>query len=579
MALTVISRPRFIIPSTTGQSVTITASGGLALFTLTGHGLTTNDHIYIYSNLSAYNGEWRATVLTANTFNIKRYPTGIADQAFVNSGTATVYRSMGINNWNCVHLPMVYIMTSDRWPINTVDTARTVSSFSNSNGYTQILLSGDLKASGSASALEQVKISGTPLLDGVYRILTWNSDINVVIDLTYSASNIFTGGTVQYYYGNYHARIRVYAGLPVGHYWRDQKPYELVAEFSQQPDASGFVRFNINEFLKKQIGILENNLLLDTLPNNLDAFCSAYITVAESYDDSNQYGTNDLNVTEFVSAYVSDVDFTIRAINAILPFKTASSGLMNGYVYRAGAAKIQFLTNFTQPTLFVGKYFDLSFIVDDSEMAGFYMLRRVKNASGTILNEFVDAIPDRDFGVYRYSVSQSAYLETIIELTLFNSTYAREVQLSETLTINVDDTCSAQDFYTTWLNHKGGFDYWNFKAETSYATNITQSQTQVKNIFPSWPNSYGEFADSIEKQTIRVSREQITLNSQYLTSDELSGLEWIVSSPLVQQLTSIYDKRTIIIDASTFPERTDNQKLLMATITARYTDDKPAQSL
>lgn len=570
MALTVVQRPVGYYLVITSVTASVSGSSGDALFTSAAHGLSTGGYVYIKSPRSAYNGYWYVEVIGVNTFKIREYATSDF-QDYIGSGNVVYDPAFATssNVWNCVHLPIVYKLKSDKWPINTVDTARTVSSFSNSNGYTQVLLSGDIRASGSADALEQVIISGTASLDGIYKILLWNSDINFVIDLSYSSTNSFAGGTMQYYYGNYHAVIRIYAGLPASHYWASYKPYELVGTIEQEPDPDGIITVNVNEYVKKQINILENNTLLDTLPNNIDAFCYFYISIAESYDDSNQYGTNDLNVTEYVSPYAADSSELV-AINAQLPFKTRSSGAMDEYLPTT-ANDQKFLTTFEEPTLFVGHYFDLSFIIPSTST--YTVQRKLYSASDVLLATVNDVVTNMQQGVYRYPIERSANLEAYMTVQITSPI------TSELLTINIDATCSPQDFYVTWLNSVGGYDYWNFKAETVYTTDTIESKTQEKNIFPNWPKSFGEFSDSRTKQTVRRTKDGVTLNSQYLESEQMDGLALIFESPLVQEMNSIYDRRTIILEGGTFNNKVDNQKLLMVTVKARYTDENPSQSL
>lgn len=569
MALTVVKSPKGRILSTAEVTASVSNSGGDALFTAAAHGLSTSNSIYIKSTRGSYNGYWYVEVITVNSFKVREYATA-ALQDYINSGNVIYFVSLGTSGWNAVHLPIVFKIQSDKWPINTVDTARTVSSFSTSNGYTELTVSGDIKASGSADALEQVKISGTVSLDGIYKILSWSSDLKFVIDLAYASSNVFTGGTVQYYYGNYHARIKIYAGLPLTHYWEPIKPYQLVGTIEQQPDPTGLVTININEFVKKRITILENNLLLDALPNNTDFLAYFYLSIAEAYDDANQYGTNDLNVTEYVSAYTDfEVDQT-AAVNACLPFKNRASGFMDEYVFRTvGTAK--WLTGFTRPVLFAGKYFDISFL--NVQTSTITIVRKCYSSSDVLLGTFNDVVTNMNTGIYRHPVERSAFLESYITLQLTGP------GTGELITIDVNTDCAAQDFYVTWLNSLGGFDYWNFTAETQYGTDTIESKTQVKNIYSNWPKSYGEFADSINQQTVRRTKDNITLNSQYLDSDQMDGLALIFESLLVQQMNSIYDRRTIILDGGSFNKKIDNQKLLMATIKAHYTDENPSQSL
>lgn len=690
MALTVIKRPQGHVLSTTENTATVSSSSG-ALFTKSTHGLSTGDYIYIYSALSAYNGYWYVQINDANSFRIFEYPTA-TQQAYVNSGTVTYYKSTYTHGWSCVHLPIVYKLKSDAWPTNGLDTARTITTFSNYSGYTYIVASGDIKATGTASALEEVVLSGTSV-DGVYKILNWFSDTNFVIDLAYSGSNVLSGGTVQYYYFNYHARIKIYAGIASGHTWQAQKAYEEIAELKAVPDSSGVITININEILKNKIEILKNDPVKDTLPNNIDAWCNFYITYAESYDDSNMY-----TVSEYVSSYTDDsATFQGYAVNSKLPFKTRSSGYLSEYL---GASR-KFLTAFTEPVLFVGQYYDIGFLND----FGSAEIKRENYTDGTIDTTTYEAVTDYDSGVYRVPVVQHGS-EDRIDLTLvvnttlgalntftnsgsgtiwttgsnpsvalapttssrllraaftsipghsYSFTYnidctdvlgvaivtfafktaasvtvgsntivmdAAEksgtitvpctapggeyfsvsiyndasagtntididtlsysggyLAISETKTVNINDDCANQDYYLTWLNIYGGFDYWNFTARKVYSVDVTGNIISDKNINTEWPKSYGEFADTIKEQTQRTSNEVIRVSSQFLTTDQEDAIKQIFSSPLVQLCTSKYDRRAVIVDPSTYRIRKDQDDLRTISFDLRYTDDIPSQSL
>lgn len=566
MSLTVVKRPEGYVLDTTAVSATVTSSSG-ALFTKVAHGLVTGDHVYIYSILSAYNGYWYVNKVSNDTFRIREYATA-SDQAFVNSGTVTYYVSATTHTWNCAHLPIVYKIKSDVWPVNAADTARTITTFSNYNGYTYIVASGDIKATGTASSLEQVILTGTSV-DGVYKILQWFSDTNFVINLAYSAANVLSSGTVQYYYYNYCAIVQVYAGLPSGHSWELQKPYELVAELSLIPDSSGIITVNIADYVKKQIEIISNNNLLDTLPNNIDAWCSFYISVAESYDDSNGY-----TVSTYTSSFATDAgSFEGYAANAKLPFKNRAIGTLSQYFYGGTTATQQkWLTTFSRPSLFAGKYFDISYINSGSVT---YVQRKVY-IRGVLKETYNDTVTGYDEGIYRYSVAQSGWNEDTITIALFN---VANVQMSELLTIDVVTDCSYQDFYLVWLNYLGGYDYWNFTARKEYLIDVLESKTQEENIYANWPNSYGEFADSINKQTLRRSKNSIAVNSQFLTSAQEDAIKLIFTSPLVQIVTSQYDRFTVIVDAGSMKVKKDQDKTRTLNFLVRYTDENPSQSL
>jgi len=581
MAITVVKYPQGYIVDTSAVQAGVSSSSG-ALFTRVGHGLNTGDFIYIISSLSAYNGYWYVNKVGADTFRIREYATA-SDVSYVNSGWVTYYKSQATHGWNSAHLPIIYKLKSDSWPINGVDTARTITTFSNWNGYTALVLAGDIKSSGTASALESVVLSGTSV-DGVYKIVQWSSDTAIVIDLLYSAANVLSSGTCQYYYLNYHAKVKVYAGLTGSHYWNASKPYELITTQKLVPDSTGIMTLNVSEFALAKIEILKNDLQQDELPNDLDSWCRIYISVAEAYDDSNMY-----TVSEYVSSYTDDTT-EVYAVNAKLPFQTRSAGTLDQYVSGGTALTYQkFLTPFTRPTLFVGHYFDVSYIVNTS-FPNLYMKRdlyRKTNGNYSLISSNIDILPDMDQGVYRYRVTQSASLEDRIDLTLYN--YYSSSTMSETKTIDVVTPCDQHDtvgMYFTWKNYLGGEDYWYFSAQKTYMVDVTENKTQTKNIYNEYPKSYSELAQSIDQQSVRKSKNVIKVNSQYLTKAQVDGIAWMVSSPLVQVLTdstvgaiTVQQLRTVLIDPSTLKKYQDRDNLYSISFTATYTDELPVQEL
>jgi hypothetical protein len=584
MAITVVKTPQGHIAGTTASTAAVSSSTGTALFTDVAHGLTTGNFVYIKSPYEAYNGYWYVQRIDDDNFFIREYAT--ADYVeYVSGSSVAYYQTRTDHGWNCVHLPIEYILKSDSWPINGVDTARTITTFTNWNGYTYLVLNGDLKSSGTASTLESVILSGVTgvggaTITGVYRIIQWFSETNIVIDLEYDAGNVLSAGTCQYYYLNYHARVKIYGGLVSGHYWDDVKPYVEIAEIRVPFDSSGLAKLDVSEYVKSQIEVFSNNLQLDTLPNNIDAFCRVKISVAESYDDSDGY-----IIEEYVSSYTEDTT-EIYAVNARQPFKTQSSGTLDDYVGGASpwGAYQKFLTPFTQPTLFDGKYFDLSFINRDA--GDVIKIDRYSYSDGnyTLISSAQTVITDMDAGIYRWPIERTGS-EDRIDVSIFNIS---AFQLSDVLTIDVDDSCSPYDttgFYLTWLNYLGGYDYWFFKAQSQYFVDVTESKTQEINIHNNWPKSYGEFAQSITKQSSRKSKNMVRLNSQYLTKDQSDAISWIVSSPLVQILTSetvnevdIITQRTVIVDSSTLKKYQDRENLYSISFTITYTDELPVQS-
>ena len=695
MALSVVKRPQPLrLTTTTG---TATTSG--TTITDVGHGLITGDYVYITDNEAT--GFWYVNKLTDDTFQIKEYPTASA-YSFVGTASLTRTEVWSAPYFNAVHNPIVYKLSSTLWPTNSVDTARTVSSYSNDLGYAKLTLSGSL---GTISELEFVKVTFTGGETAVYQVLTWYSNSIVTINLPYVGGLTFV--SVQKYYTDYHAKIRVYAGLASSHTYANQKPYELLCEIKAVPDSDGIITVNINEYLKEKIDILSNDLNLGSLPNDINSFCQFYITYAEAYS----YSEGGYTLLDYVGSYTDDSsNADLYAINASLPFKNIYSGWMSEYVFIASTYTLKFLTPMREPTLFaiqsdtlgpVSQFFDVSYIQNNSsDPTGSIHMKLDRYKNGVIVSSIFDPISLVGIGVYRYELDRSVYLEDRIDLTLvavssieslsgftnegsgeswtlgatpsittsasgvskylagsivglsglqvdftinvtftngflecvfLNSSFSpvgstfplvtgsqvesltipsgaayfafvatgggpgdaanptinsvtistSQTELSETLTVMVDDSCSPSDNFIdlSWKNHLGGMDYWRFKSFSEYGVDILKTTEADKNFYPSWPNSWGEDADTLSQETSRESVQTLTVRAENLTETQVQDLFRIKLSPLVQIVNSRTDRRTVIPDKSSFVYFKEGEKNYSMTLTLTYTDKFPSQSL
>lgn len=572
MALTILQRPQgHKLTYPTPESVSVTNNGGFAYFSYPGYGMDTGDFVFIDGNLGAYNGYWYIQdVGDDDHFYIRPYATA-ANVSYINSGTVQVSRSESTDthNWSAVHLPIIFKLSSNLWPTNSADTVRTVSSISNDAGYVNLNLSGDIKATGTAAELEFVQVFGQNA--GIYQIINWISDSDITIDMPYSAGVSFSASTVQYYYKDYHARIKVYAGLNSTHTWGAQKPYEEIVTINVVPDPDGIMTINIADFVKGKINVDTNNTALDTLPNDIDSFCQFYIETAEAYTYSNGY-TLGTNVTSFTS---DQGNFEGYAINAMLPFKTQSSGFMDDYVSSVNPAQSvaqKFLTNFEEPEIFDGQYFDLSFIIN-SNSSGFYILEQYLN-SGVIVSTVQTSLTDYDAGVYRFQVSYNSAYEKV-RVSLYSVT---NQLLSEVKEIKINADCS--NFYTdlTWKNYLGGHDHWRFNAGKQKSLNTKKTETAT-NYFTNWPKSYGKFGETIRKNASVMGNKSFLIRSQYVTNQQAEDLAGIQYALLVQEVTSETNKRTVLVDDGGFTIVEETDKLVEVMVKIKYTDDLPVQSL
>lgn len=361
MAITVISRPLGHKLDTESHSAVIVDDGtGTAVaYVAGGHNLTDGDYVYIESNFDRYNGYKYVDSTAYDYFKIKNSASEAAIE-FIQEADITFYISVLDHGWCAVHLPIVYELESSLYPSNTEEedyTPRTVVSQASNNGYTQLNLSSALGASANVKALEWIELVGDGVLEGAYQIIEVLQPWSIVIDLAYSASNDFSGYQVVNYYNNYHIKVRVYAGLTTGHRWVNEKPYELADTIELIPDSSNRARFSISTILQGYIET-RNNLTLDTLPNNLDFYVQFYISYSENYDTSD--GTT---ITVSEGSFTSDqAYFEGHAVNAKLPFKSIDAGSMSEHVDDGSTNLAKWLTLMDRPTMFIGYFFDISFL-------------------------------------------------------------------------------------------------------------------------------------------------------------------------------------------------------------------------
>lgn len=368
-------------------------SGNSALVNFTSHGLSTGDFVYVESDIDEYNGFWEVEEFNANAF----YLTDGANRVEFYQEIDVDYYQTQEHDWSSIFLPIVYKVTNELWPINTVDAERTVSSSADDNGFTDLTLSGSLR--GTVNALEFVKISGADDddLNGVWQIVEVINTSHVVINLQYDDDNDFTGATVQYYYNNLQQKVKIYAGLPADHPWEYKKPFEEVAELSLTPDENNEVMFSISDYIQSKVKI-ENNLTLYSLPLNLDAFTGFYIATGVTYDQSDNY-----SLYTTTALYQTD-EFTGYAIAGKLPFKNVYSGDYADYVYTSGSPAL-WLTNRDRLLGVEGYFFDVSFI--KNVIGAFYVTIKKYLSSDYYIEETL-SFDDFGIGVYRIPLELNA---------------------------------------------------------------------------------------------------------------------------------------------------------------------------
>lgn len=388
MAVTVISYPEGHKLAPTLYSATISNSGGDALITHSS-GVQDGTYIYIDSNFERYNGFKYVVQVSPTTFKIKELPASGNEVGYIQDADITFQASILEHAWQSIHLPIVYDLQSDLYPENIAEEAethKTIDSFSNSNGYTQIETNIDLVM---PEPLEYVSLVGNGVLAGQYQIIDVIDNHTIVLNLTYDASYDFSPYHVLKYFNNYFIEVIIYSGLSAAHRWYDEKPSTEVARIRLIPDADNRIRFSISEILKGSINV-RNNLNLDTLPNNIDFYTQFRISYRECYDD---YFAGEIVLYQ---GPITDDVFPGHAVNSMTPFKSLYQGFMSDYI-PDGETPGRWLTLFDRPIAIVGYFFDISFLLTISRD----IIVTVFKQTDTIVDSEVIEIDNPGLGVIR----------------------------------------------------------------------------------------------------------------------------------------------------------------------------------
>lgn len=198
--------------------------------------------------------------------------------------------------------------------------------------------------------------------------------------------------------------------------------------------------------------------------------------------------------------------------------------------------------------------------------------------AGTFQRNVTDVVIPAGVDGIAFSVLAVNPDEYDLSVAFFRMTEVSQT-LSETKTFDIECGCANNEIRLTWLNNLGGFDYWAFTAKKDHIVEIQEAMVTKKNILPTWPKSYGSQADTIKKQTLRVSNKAYTVRSQIVNESNVDALAYIKSSVLVQIINSRIDRRTVIVDTESFVIRKDGDKTHEIAFNISFTDDIPVQTV
>jgi hypothetical protein len=142
--------------------------------------------------------------------------------------------------------------------------------------------------------------------------------------------------------------------------------------------------------------------------------------------------------------------------------------------------------------------------------------------------------------------------------------------LSEAKSIRVDNSCTKQNIYLTWLNNLGAWEYWNFTAQKDYGVDISGSKTITRDIFNNWDTDFINGETEEDYISFESVNETIVVRSQFMTLEELQGVKNIKTAIRVQQIRSDNTKVTVLVDKASFKTYSDGNKLYQIEFEFKY---------
>jgi hypothetical protein len=219
-----------------------------------------------------------------------------------------------LSKWSSSELPLQYKFTSDRYPVNKVDTALNITSLVYNVGYVGVLITFLEDSPFTRYSEVTINGTGTALDGGIFSIKSLTTSTKQIVLDFYTEETSSTGTAVKNY-PNYKGLVKVFSGLLDQHPLESSKPIREIGVIEVDFKEVGVDNIgvaNVNEYIKADINANFND------ENNLDAWTSYYIETAESYDVSNGD-----DITNFTSLFVQDLqqnctpftDFTDPSFN------------------------------------------------------------------------------------------------------------------------------------------------------------------------------------------------------------------------------------------------------------------------
>lgn len=248
--------------------------------------------------------------------------------------------------------------------------------------------------------------------------------------------------------------------------------------------------------------------------------------------------------------FVSAIPVAWSLIHLNLAFTTGATNPAGSFGNLSNS-RGKFLTMFPSPVYFEGYPFDLSFIYSKEYAdSGVYVGRTelVLDASGETIHFHFLTLPERAQFVNRLMLEGGypsnakkidftlGWKDVYVEDGYVDEDYVEEgigEKVTESIIIEIGETCRANHIYLKWLNPKGGFDYYLFDSSQIVSDSIKEEGT------------FDNYIEDLARATSRVEvmgksvQEEIILGAENLTRDKMQGLRHLFSSPKVYRYTGL----------------------------------------
>ena len=222
-----------------------------------------------------------------------------------------------VSRWNASRTPLNYKFSSDLFPVNSVDTASNIQSFTYDSSLRGTKL--EFLSTDNVSIGDFVKVESTNKIDGIHKVIDIITGF-IVIDLFTTESEVSPLGTFQRYYKGYKGLAKVYAGAPSYHPYNTDasKPLTEIGTIEVEFDSSNEGIANVRNFIKPDM----TSAFDYNDDNSHFAWTSFAIEYAEIWDGSDD-PTFEKDILENCTPFVG---FTNESFDSGLTDWTLSAG-------------------------------------------------------------------------------------------------------------------------------------------------------------------------------------------------------------------------------------------------------------